>query len=480
MNAPLVRTFGVLMALFGVLVFFTAKWTVIDREQLQDNPKNRRALLEQQRIARGAIYAADGSVLARSSKRADGTYTRTYPRKGLFAQAVGYDYLIPGFAGLERFYNGPLAGRKSGLAQALRRLQGHGNEGDDLRTSLDPAAQEIATRMLGDRAGAVVALDPSTGRIKVMASTPGYDPNDLSSLAATKALNRAPGAPLLNRTTVGLYPPGSTMKVVAAIAAIDSGRYEPASVVSGRSPVTISGTPLANHGGTDYGNVDLTTALTQSINTVWAQVAEALGKKTMRTYMDRLGFGRRIDVDLPADERLASGPYCVRNGTRTLVEPTDDCVDIGRTAIGQAKLLATPLQMAQVAASVANGGVLMQPVIATRALDAEGRTTLENEPRVASRVMSKATAAKVTAMMQKVVQEGTGTAAALQGIDVAGKTGTAEIDIARDIAQPWFIAFAPADNPRVAIAVTLEHIVGGFGGTDAAPIAKAVMESLLQ
>jgi peptidoglycan glycosyltransferase len=170
----------------------------------------------------------------------------------------------------------------------------------------------------------------------------------------------------------------------------------------------------------------------------------------------------------------------VRKGTRTLVEPTDDCVDIGRTAIGQAKLLATPLQMAQVAASVANGGVLMQPVIATRALDAEGRTTLENEPRVESRVMSKATAAKVTAMMQKVVQEGTGTAAALQGIDVAGKTGTAEIDIARDIAQPWFIAFAPADHPRVAIAVTLEHIVGGFGGTDAAPIAKAVMESLLQ
>ncbi len=480
MNAPLTRTFGVLMLLFGVLVFFTARWTVIDRSKLQDNPKNRRALLEQQRVARGAIYAADGAVLARSSKRADGTYTRAYPRAGLFAQTVGYDYLIPGFAGLERFYNGPLTGRKSGLAATLRKLQGHGNEGDDLRTSLDPAAQEIATRMLGTRAGAVVALDPSTGRIRVMASTPGYNPNDLASAKATKALNRASGAPLLNRTTVGLYPPGSTMKVVAAIAAIDSGRYEPTSVVSGRSPVTISGTPLANHGGTDYGNIDLTTALTQSVNTVWAQVAESLGKPTMRRYMDRLGFGRPIDVDLPADERLASGPYCDKGGTRTLVEPTSDCVDIGRTAIGQAKLLATPLQMAQVAASVANGGLLMTPVIATRALDAEGRTTLDNEPRVLSRVMSQASAAKVTAMMQKVVQEGTGTAAALQGIDVAGKTGTAEIDIARNIAQPWFIAFAPANRPRVAIAVTLEHIVGGFGGTDAAPIAKAVMESLLQ
>lgn len=480
MNAPLVRTFAVLMALFGVLVFFTARWTVVERDQLQDNPKNRRALLEQQRIARGAIYAADGAVLARSTERSDGTYTRRYPRKGLFAQAVGYDYLIPGFAGLERYYNGPLTGRRTGLAGTLRRLQGHGDEGDDLRTSLDPEAQAIATTMLAGRAGAVVALDPSTGRVKVMASTPGYDPNDLASARATKALNSSPGAPLLNRTTVGLYPPGSTMKVVAAIAAIDSGRYEPASVVNGKNGVVISGTPLNNHGGEDYGNVDLTTALTQSINTVWAQVAESLGKKTMAKYMDRLGFGRPIDVDLPEDERLASGPYCRHGGRRVLVEPTDECVDIGRTAIGQARLLTTPLQMAQVAASVANGGILMRPVIATRALDADGRTTLENEPRVQSRVMSRATAEQITAMMQKVVQEGTGTAAALQGIDVAGKTGTAEIDIARDIAQPWFIAFAPADRPRVAIAVTIERVVGGFGGTDAAPIAKAVMESLLQ
>ena len=480
MNGPLVRTFAVLLALFGVLVFFTARWTVLDRDQLQDNPKNRRALLEQQRIARGPIYAADGATLARSTRRSDGTYTRSYPRRGLFAQTVGYNYLIPGFAGLERFYNGPLTGRRTGLSQTLRRLQGHGDEGDQLRTALDPAAQEIATRMLAGRPGAVVALDPRSGRVRVMASTPGYDPNDLASAKATAALNRAKGAPLLNRATVGLYPPGSTMKVVAAIAAIDSGRYEPTSVVSGRSPVEISGAPLANHGGTDYGDVDLTTALTQSVNTVWAQVAEALGKRTMARYMDRLGFGSKPDVDLPADERLASGPYCVRDGTRVLVEPTDDCVDIGRTAIGQGRLLATPLQMAEVAASVANGGVLMKPWIATRALDAEGRTTVDNEPRELSRVMRPSTAAKVTAMMQKVVKEGTGTAAALAGIDVAGKTGTAELDVARNIAQPWFIAFAPASNPRVAIAVTLEGIVGGFGGTDAAPIAKAVMESLLQ
>ena len=480
MNAPITRTFAIMLALFGVLAFFTARWTVIDRSTLQDNPKNTRALLEQQRIARGAIYAADGTTLARSIKHADGTYVRRYPQRGLFAQTIGYNYLTPGFAGLERFYNGALTGRTNGLASTLKKLQGHGNEGNDLRTSLDPKAQAIALRLLAGRPGSVVALDPTSGRVRVLASVPDYDPNVLQSRKATAALNSTQGAPLLNRATVGLYPPGSTMKVVTAIAAIDSGKYEPTSLVSGKNGVPISGTPLNNHGGTDYGQIDLTTALTQSVNTVWAQVAEDLGKPTMQRYMDLLGFGRPIEVDLPDDERLASGPYCDKGGKPTLVAPTNDCVDIGRTAIGQAKLLTTPLQMAQVAAAVANGGTLMRPVIATRALDRDGRATVDNEPKVLSRVMTPATAAKVRDMMKKVVQEGTGTQAALQGIDVAGKTGTAEINIARDIAQPWFIAFAPADHPRIAIAVTLERIVGGFGGTDAAPIAKAVMESLLQ
>jgi peptidoglycan glycosyltransferase len=149
-------------------------------------------------------------------------------------------------------------------------------------------------------------------------------------------------------------------------------------------------------------------------------------------------------------------------------------------AIGQDKLQVTPLQMAMVASAVANRGRLMRPYLATRAIDPDGRTTVDNRPRTFSQVMSAATSAKVTAMMTRVVQEGTGTAAALQGIDVAGKSGTAERDPSRNITQPWFIAFAPAKDPRVAIAVTIERTVGGFGGTDAAPIAKAVMESLLR
>ncbi len=476
MNGPIVRVFAVTLVLFALLIGFTSRWAVFERDTLQDNPQNKRALIEQQRIDRGRILAADEQTLARSVRRADGAYTRRYPLRGLFAHPVGYSYLNPGNAGLERFYNGVLTGRFDGLQDALRRLQGKRKQGDDLRTALDPVAQQVALDQLAGRPGAVVALDPRTGRIKVMASVPGYDPNVLRSAQATTRLNTAPGSPLFNRVTQFGYPPGSTFKVVTAIAAIDSGKYTPDSTVDGSNGVKISGVPLNNDGGADYGKVDLTTALTNSINTVWAQVGEDVGGRTMQRYMDRLGFEKQVAVDLPSSERRPSGEFCKGR----FVRATNPCVDVGRMAIGQDKLQVTPLQMAMVASSVANDGVLMHPFLATRAVDPEGRTTLQNDPKEISRVMSTETAGKVTEMMTRVVNEGTGTAAALSGIDVAGKTGTAERDVARNITQPWFIAFAPAAAPRIAIAVTIERTVGGFGGTDAAPIAKAVMESILK
>ncbi len=476
MNGPIVRVFGVTLVLFALLLGFTSRWTVFERDSLQDNPQNKRALIAQQRIDRGRIFAADGQTLARSVRRSDGAYTRRYPLRGLFAHPVGYSYLNPGTAGLERFYNGELTGRSEGLENALRRLQGKRRQGNDLRTALDPVAQQVALDQLAGRPGAVTAFDPRTGRIKVMASVPGYDPNVLRSASATTRLNTAPGSPLFNRVTQSGYPPGSTFKVVTAIAAIDSGKYQPTSTVDGTNGVTISGVPLNNDGGESFGNVDLTFALTHSINTVWAQVGEDVGARTMQRYMDRLGFNRQVAVDLPGSERRPSGEYCHHR----FVRATNRCVDVGRMAIGQDKLQVTPLQMAMVAASVANKGILMRPFLATRAINPEGRTTLQNDPQELSRVMSPATADKVTAMMTRVVQEGTGTEAALAGIDVAGKTGTAEIDVDRNITQPWFIAFAPAKAPRIAIAVTIERTVGGFGGTDAAPIAKAVMESILR
>lgn len=482
MNAPIFRLYVLVVVLFAVLITFTSRWTVFEAASLRDNPKNKRAVLADQRINRGLIRAADGTILARSIKGRGGTYSRTYPTGALFAHEVGYSFLDPGRAGLERSRNDDLAGRKSELTSILDQLRGQVREGDDVITTLDPRAQRVALAGLRGATcaqppcrGSVVALDPRTGAVKVMASVPGYDPDDMRRAATRRALNRAPGSPLLNRATQSTYPPGSTFKVVTAIAALDSGKFQPSSMVSGRNNVVISGTPLQNFGGESYGNVDLTTALTSSINTVWAQVAVSLGKATMKSYMERLGFGRKPPLDLPADERNASGEY--RGGK--LLDPESRFVDVGRMGIGQDKLAVTPLQMAMVAGAVANGGKLVRPHIVDRVVDPDGRTVDRVETETVAQVMKPATAKTVGAMMAQVVKEGSGTAAALEGIDVAGKTGTAEIIPAQDLNQPWFIAFAPVNSPRIAIAVTLERSSGGTGGEVAAPIAKRVMEALL-
>ena len=475
MNAPIARLFVVVVVLFAVLVGFTSRWTVFDAHALRDNPKNHRQLIEEQQIHRGLIRAGDDTVLARSLKQPDKSYVRTYPAGRLFSHAVGYSFVRQGRAGLERFYDDDLSGRRGELGSLLDRLSGDEQQGDNLVTSLNPAAQRVALQQLGGRKGAVVALDPRTGAIKVMASVPGYDPNAVKNQRAFSALNKDSDAPLLNRTTQAGYPPGSTFKVVTAIAAIDSGRYTPDSRISGRNGKTISGVPLNNDQGESFGDITLTEALTKSVNTVFGEIGEKLGKAKMKTYMDRLGFGKPVEVDLPRDERAASGE---RKGGH-IIPATNRAVDVGRMAIGQDKLTVTPLQMAMVASAVANGGKLMKPRLGDRIVDRDGRTVRHLVPEEMSQVMSPQTASQVGAMMGQVVKEGTGTAAALQGIDVAGKTGTAEVDRPCGPNQLWFIAFAPAQDPRVAIAATVECGTG-FGGTVAAPIAKAVMQELLK
>jgi peptidoglycan glycosyltransferase len=475
MNAPIARLFVVVVVLFGVLVGFTSRWTVFDANALRDNPKNHRELIEEQQIRRGLIRAGDDSVLARSLRQPDKSYVRTYPQGRLFSHAVGYSYVRQGRAGLERFYDDDLSGRKTELGSLIDRLSGSEQEGDNLLTSLNPAAQRVALQQLGGRKGAVVALDPRSGAIKVMASVPGYDPNTVKNQRQFSALNRDTDAPLLNRTTQAGYPPGSTFKVVTAIAAIDSGRYTPDSRISGRNGKTISGVPLNNDAGESFGDITLTEALTKSVNTVFGEVGEKLGKATMKKYMDRLGFGAPVEVDRPRDERASSGERV--HGR--VVPATNGAVDVGRMAIGQDKLTVTPLQMAMVASAVANGGKLMKPRLGDRIVDRDGRTVRHLVPEEMAQVMSPQTASQVGAMMGQVVKEGTGTAAALEGIDVAGKTGTAEVDRPCGPNQLWFIAFAPAQDPRIAIAATVECGTG-FGGTVAAPIAKAVMQELLK
>jgi peptidoglycan glycosyltransferase len=472
-NQRIRNLFGLVTALFVVLIAFTTWWAVFEADELEANRANKRPLLEEQQIRRGLILARDGRVLARNRGVGESPrfYERTYPEGALFGHPVGYSFVERGRVGLEREYNDDLTGKKDEFESLFDEIRGREREGNDVITTLDPQAQQVARDGLAGRTGSVVAIEPSSGRVRTLVSVPGYDPNEIPRRFGD--LRRAPGSPLLDRAVQSGYPPGSTMKVVTASAALDTGEYTPTSVVSGRSPKRIGGVPLNNFGNEDFGPITLTTALTNSVNTVWGEVGQKLGKQTMFDYMRRYGFDRKPLLDMPRDEMRASGVFG-RNGQ--LLGPSD-AIDIGRVAIGQERLQVTPLQMALVAAGVANGGSLMRPHLVERVMDRDGRTVRRERPSEQNRVMKESTAAQLAGMMAQVVREGTGTAAALQGIDVAGKTGTAEVGTT--INQAWFIGFAPVDNPRVAVAVTVERTTGQ-GGTVAAPIAKSVMESLLR
>jgi peptidoglycan glycosyltransferase len=480
-NRQIAQLFGLLTVLFALLVAFTSRWTVFEAESLADNDANRRPLLQEQQIARGLILASDGrTVLARNRPHGRGeqrTYSRVYPQGGLFAHAVGFSFLLNGRRGLEQSRNGDLAGEEDEFESILSGLESRRREGLDVVTNLDVDGQRTALSALGGRKGAVVAMEPRTGKVRVMASVPGYDPNRVPDDFA--ALNRDPGHPVLNRTTQEAYPPGSTFKVVTATAAIDSGAVTPDSVIDGSSPRLVSGTELSNFGGESFGPISVTDALTNSVNTVFAQLGERVGRATLLRYMDRYGFNEDPKLDLPDDEMIASG---IRNADGDLVGAGGG-FDVGRVAIGQGgaegEIRATPVQMAEVAAAIANGGRLMKPRLTDRILRKDGRVKQRIEPDLQSVVMKPSTAESLTEMMGRVVEEGTGTQAALAGIDVAGKSGTAEVGANREFTQPWFIAFAPIQDPKMAVAVTLERTTGQ-GGTVAAPIARQVLESLLQ
>jgi peptidoglycan glycosyltransferase len=477
MNRPIVRLYVLVVLMFALLVAFTSRWTVFEASSLRSNPLNKRTLLEQQQIDRGRILAADGTVLARSVRGAEGTYKRTYPVGEEFAQAIGYSYpLSLGRSGLESFRDAAVSGETGTNLQAiLDQLQGKKPQGDEVFTTLDPTAQRVSMQALGEHHGAVIALEPSTGAVKVMASSPSYDPNTAGTADGYARLARQTVAkPLVNRATQFGYAPGSTFKVVTATAAIDSGEFTPESTLSGRNEIPISGVALKNDNNESFGQITLRQALTKSVNTVWAQVAVKLGKAALARYMSRFGFDRKPELDYPAQEMSISGE---KNGER-VIAPTSESVDVGRMGIGQDKLEVTPLQMAEVASAVANHGVLMVPHMTSRIVNSEGQIVQRVQPRVQSVAMKPSTSVAVRGMMEAVVNEGTGTSAQIPGVQVAGKTGTAETLLGQAINNVWFIAFAPAANPRVAVAVTLQG-VPGEGATFAAPVARRVIESLL-
>jgi peptidoglycan glycosyltransferase len=472
MNDQIVKLFGVIVVLFALLVFFTSRWTVFDASALNHNPLNQRTAIAQSQIKRGPILADDGEVLARSIPAGGGTWKRTYPQGSLFAQTVGYWRGSGDDAGLELSYANALQGSTSTVSSVFGALSSHPDDGDTLDTTLDPRAQAAARVGLAGRVGAVVALDPRDGDVLALYADPTYDPNHPNATCNGVTCS------YFDQATESALPPGSTFKIVTATGAIDTGHFTPSSVLNGRSPQSISGVPLENDDNEQFGDISLTEALTDSVNTVWAQVGEDLGVTTMTRYMKRYGFYAQPPIDLPVGELRASDVLSPA-GVAYPAGSVDE--DIGRIAIGQGGLAVTPLQMAMVASTVADDGRLMVPHLVSRITHPDGQTVRTISPKLYHQVMTTKSAQAINQMMRTVVDEGTGTPAKLaSGIQFAGKTGTASVGPAgENETDPWFIGFAPANDPQVAVAVMLENTDDETGGQVAGPIASSVVQTLL-
>jgi penicillin-binding protein A len=486
MNRNITRIAGVAMLLLVALVVATTYWQTLARAELAGRQDNAIQQVIEFTVKRGEITSR-GVRLARNravTRKGRTLYFRRYPRGPLTAHVVGYSTAGRSRAGLERSLNDYLTGANQSLSTfvdaSLDRLKGTRPKGNDVRLSLHLRAQGVALEQLGTRCGAVAAIDPRTGRVLVLASSPSYDPNrvenDLDGILATRADCR-PAAPLVNRASWGLYPPGSIFKVVTASAALDSGRYGPRSGFYDPGYCIAYGKRVNNFDtSSPFGRINLHDALRYSVNSVFCNIGQKLGSKRILAAAERFGFYALPPLETPEAELRASGLY--RNGE--LYRPRlDSDVDAGRMAFGQERMLVSPLQMAMVAGTIGNGGVLMKPHVVDRIVSPKGDVLVRGRPHRLGRATTPETASAVGAMMVSAVESGTGTAARLPGFVVGGKTGTAETGTP-GINHTWFIAYAgpPGRKPTVAIAVVVES-QRSTGGQTAAPVARAVMEALL-
>ena len=486
MNAQLTRVAWMAMALIVALVVGTTYWQTWARPGLAARQDNEIQRVQEFQVKRGLILGPE-RVLARNRVERRGgktLYFRKYPQGKLAAHVVGYSTVARARAGLEKSLNGTLTGTEGNLGDLVERqlndLRRKPIVGDTVVTSLDVKAQQVALETLGRRCGAVAALDPRSGKLLVMASSPSYDPNLVENRFGEIAKITAdcrPAAPLVNRASQGLYPPGSIFKVVTAAAALGSNRYEPGSNFVDPGYCIAYGKRVNNFDTSrPFGNVDLATALQYSVNSVFCNIGKALGAKRILDQARKFGFYERPPLETPESERYPSGLY--RQGDLWYPERNSD-VDAGRMAFGQERMLVTPLQMAMVAAGIGNAGIVMRPFVVEKLVSPKGQTVERTKPERLDRAVGPVDARDISNMMVRAVEAGTGTAAQMSGYRVGGKTGTAETGVASRNTT-WFIAFAgrPGRRPEVAIAVVLED-QSSTGGSTAAPIARVVMEALL-
>ena len=483
MNRPIRRVAVAAILMIAALLVNVTWVQAIGAGGLNRNPGNQRVLLAEYSRERGSILV-NGRAVARSVPTHDRLkFLRRYPGGAIYAPLTGFYSLVYGSSGIEDAYNSQLAGTDDALfvRRVVDLVTGADQQGASVELTVDARAQQAAWDGLAGHEGAVAAIEPDTGRVLALASSPSYNPALLSShdtaaiRSAWTALDPAsPASPLLDRATRQLYPPGSVFKLVTAAAALESGRYSPDSTLPGpaRLPLPGTGSVLPNEDGASCGpgdRVTLLRALEVSCNTAFASLGLRLGAATLRSTAQAFGFDTPLLPDL----------HAVASRFPAAADPGQTAL----SAIGQFDVRATVLQMAVVAATIADGGQRRDPYVVDRVIGPNLQDVSRSRPSDPRRVLSQRAATELTTMMEGVVREGTGTSAAIDGVRVAGKTGTAQVGgQVKPVA--WFVAFAPADHPRVAVAVAVPNADVPrseiAGGRLAAPIARAVIEAVLR
>lgn len=462
LTANIKRIMIIFLLVFVVLMGYLAYFTLVKGPDIVTRPDNRRMWDIRNKVVRGTIYDRNGKVLSVSEKKAgSGEYKRVYKGGAATAHVLGYYDAQYGITGLENLYDSYLS---SNISASFFAWLGNGfkevnKKGDDVYSSLDYDLQKIAYDALGSSKGSVVVLKVDTGEILAMVSKPSYDPNNLSKI--WKSLNENKDRPLLNRSVSGLYPPGSTFKVVTGISALENIEGIGDETLNDKGKLDLGGGyTLSNDKGEAMGKINFEQAMIKSSNVFFGSLGIRLENNLFKTAEDF-----RFNKNVPADGIIIDKSSFPRYKSY-------EKGNLAQSGIGQAEVLATPVQMALVAQAIANDGVMMKPTLINKVKDYNGNTVQNLNTSSIGEITSGGYASEIRRFMRDVVSKGTGTRAQVSGVQVCGKTGTAQ-HIENKTPHSWFIGFAPYKNPEIAIAVIVEE--GGYGGTAAAKISSKVM-----
>lgn len=458
MKNSIKKIFWLISLMFFLVIIWLGKINFIDREKFNVNPYNPRLQYTDTTIKRGNIKDINGEVIAESEYTENG-YIRNYPRSRMAAHITGYSAV--GKTGVEAAENFELETVDNEVLQRiLNAFTGTEVKGNDVVLTVDMDIQSIAGDLLGEQKGAIVVMEPSTGRILAMQSYPDFNPNTI--LDNWDSLKSDEDSPLINRTTQGLYPPGSTFKMVTAIAAMEYLDDWEGFTVECNGEAEFNDKVIHCYNNKAHGTVDMHDAMAQSCNCYFAEIGKRIGGENLRKVADRLFANSSIGFDMPSSQ------------SSVVIDKSSSESELVETSIGQGKTVVTPMYMATLVSAVANGGIMKKPYIVDYIENYEGEVLKTTIPETIGEVMTYEEATALRDMMIDVVNEGTGTAAALKGYQAAGKTGTAENESGID--HSWFVGFAPAENPEVAVAVILENAEGNKKAT---PIAGKIMQAVL-